>query len=91
MLIAFVALGLCNSCSSNKKITASGNQITIIPRSGWTVNEPRAYKQHVPVRITVHHEGTRLEVTDDVAKKIKAIQVWGMGKDRNWTDVPYHF
>jgi hypothetical protein len=52
---------------------------------------PAVFKQHVPVRITVHHEGTRLEVTDDAAKKIKAIQVWGMGEARNWADIPYHF
>jgi hypothetical protein len=79
------------ACTSHKKITETNNSVTIIPRSGWTANEPRPYKQHEPVRITVHHEGTRLEVTDDAVKKIKAIQVWGMGQDRNWVDIPYHF
>ena len=63
----------------------------IVPRSAWNAQEPRPYKQHIPVRITVHHEGTRLELTDDAAKKIHNIQVWGMGKDRNWSDIPYHF
>ncbi len=43
------------------------------------------------MQITIHHEGTKLEITDDAARKIKNIQTWGMGKDRNWVDIPYHF
>lgn len=78
------------ACTSVKRSTTLP-EVTIVPRSGWGANEPRPYKQHTPTRITVHHEGTRLEVTDDAAKKIKAIQVWGMGPDRNWVDIPYHF
>lgn len=70
---------------------ASRFGLTIIPRSGWNANEPRPYKQHKPERITVHHEGTKLEISDDAARKIRNIQVWGMGKDRNWADIPYHF
>lgn len=87
LLFALVFLG---GCASTKKSTKLPD-VTIVPRSGWGANEPRPYKQHTPVRITVHHEGTRLEVTDDAARKIKAIQVWGMGPDRNWVDIPYHF
>lgn len=90
LLVAAFIVGLLYACTSQKKLTAVST-LNIIPRAGWTANEPRSYKQHVPVRITVHHEGTRLEVTDDAAKKIKAIQVWGMGPDRNWVDIPYHF
>ena len=81
----------CLSCSSAKKAAALKEDIMIVPRSGWNAAEPRPYKQHTPVRITVHHEGTKLEVTDDAAKKINAIQRWGMGPDRNWVDIPYHF
>jgi len=66
--------------------------LAIIPRSGWNANEPRPYKQHVPVRVTVHHEGGKvLADTADGAKRLKNIQTWCMGKDRNWTDVPYHY
>ena len=90
LLVAAFIVGLLYACTSQKKLTAVST-LNIIPRAGWTANEPRSYKQHVPVRITVHHEGTRLEVTDDAAKKIKAIQVWGMGSDRSWVDIPYHF
>jgi hypothetical protein len=79
------------SCSTSSKISTTPTEPVIVPRSGWNANEPRPYRQHTPVRITIHHEGTRLEVTDDAAKKIRNIQVWGMGKDRNWTDIPYHY
>ncbi|HEU0112891.1 MAG TPA: family 10 glycosylhydrolase [Flavisolibacter sp.] len=63
----------------------------IVPRSGWSAAGPKPFKQHTPVRITVHHEGTKLELTANAARKIKAIQTWGMGPDRNWADIPYHF
>ena len=79
------------SCSSSNKIKGIEENLNIIPRSGWNAAEAKPFKQHTPVRITVHHEGTKLEVTDDAAKKIKAIQTWGMGPDRKWVDIPYHF
>ena len=90
LLPAVIFISFILSCSPGKKIK-SDRDITIIPRSGWNANEPRPYKEHVPVRITVHHEGTKLELADDAARKIRNIQVWGMGPDRNWSDIPYHF
>ena len=87
----FSLLLLIIACTSSRKSAQRLPDVTIIPRSGWNAAPPRPYKEHVPVRITVHHEGTKLEVTDDAARKIKAIQAWGMGKDRNWVDIPYHF
>lgn len=81
---------LVAGCTSTKKSKGKTN-ISIVPRSGWNAAAPRPFKQHVPKQITIHHEGTKLEVTDDAAKKIKGIQTWGMGPDRNWVDVPYHF
>ena len=63
----------------------------IIPRMAWNASEPRPFPSHTPVRITIHHEGTKLEAKDDAARKIKNIQTWGMGPDRNWADIPYHF
>jgi uncharacterized lipoprotein YddW (UPF0748 family) len=66
--------------------------LAIVPRKAWNASEPRPYKQHVPVRITVHHEGGRLLTdTADAARRLKNIQTWCMGKDRNWTDIPYHY
>jgi hypothetical protein len=78
-------------CSAAKRSNGKLNDLTIVSRSVWNAAEPKPYKQHTPVQITVHHEGTRLEVTDDAAKKIKNIQTWGMGPDRKWADIPYHF
>lgn len=78
------------SCSPFKK-TEKGDRLRMISRTEWQANDPRPYRIHVPVRITIHHEGTTLLLTDDAAKKIKRIQVWGMGTDRNWADIPYHF
>lgn len=86
-----VFIFLMNGCSSSKKSPASIPAVDIVPRSGWNANEPRPYKSHSPVRITIHHEGTKLEKTDDAAKKIRNIQIWGMGPDRKWSDIPYHF
>lgn len=77
-------------CSPSKK-TTSLPAITITPRSGWNASEPKPFKTHVPVQITIHHEGTKLEMTADAARKIKNIQSWGMGPDRKWADIPYHF
>jgi hypothetical protein len=91
MLVFSGIFFLFSVCTLSRKSTLSADDITIIPRSGWMANEPRPYKKHIPVRITIHHEGTRLEITDDAARKIRNIQVWGMGPDRNWTDIPYHF
>jgi len=66
-------------------------EIIIYPRSAWSAADPKPFKQHVPERITIHHEGTKFEKNDDAPKHIKNVQTWGMGKDRNWIDIPYHF
>lgn len=71
--------------------TVAEARLLILPRAAWHAAEPRSYPSHVPVRITVHHEGTKLDTTDDAAKKIRNIQAWGMGPDRKWADIPYHF
>ena len=80
-----------NSCHPAKQSANPLKNLSIIPRSEWKAAAPRPFKKHVAVRITVHHEGTRFLATDDAIRKIKAIQTWGMGPDRNWADVPYHF
>jgi uncharacterized lipoprotein YddW (UPF0748 family) len=78
----------------NESVRSEANPhvVAIVPRSIWRANEAKPYKQHVPVRITVHHEGGRLlPDTADGGRRLKNIQTWGMGPDRNWTDVPYHY
>ena len=89
LLISLVIISIFYSCTASKNLNKTEDMI--IPRSGWNAAEPRPFKTHTPIRITIHHEGTKLEVTDDAGKKIKNIQTWGMGPDRNWVDIPYHF
>lgn len=72
-------------------LTANRDTIPIAPRSSWNAQAARPYKQQVPVRITVHHEGGKLLTpADDARQRLKNIQTWGMGPDRQWTDIPYH-
>lgn len=85
----FIFIIFLAGCSTFRPVTETG--LNIIPRSGWNADEPREFKKHDLVRITIHHEGTRFDMNDDAAKHIKNVQVWGMGKDRNWVDIPYHF
>ena len=65
--------------------------LKITARSGWNAAAPKPFKTHTPVRITIHHEGTLFDSTKDAAKHIKNVQTWGMGPDRSWADIPYHF
>lgn len=83
LLILLLPLVFIN-CSSSK-------DLVIISRSGWSASDPKPYKQQIPERITIHHEGTKFEKDADAARHIKNVQTWGMGKDRNWVDIPYHF
>lgn len=74
--------------NETKKVTP----IPIQPRSSWNAQQARVYKKHQPVRITIHHEGGKVLLpTDDPKVRLKNIQTWCMGKDRNWTDIPYHY
>ncbi|MFC3197656.1 peptidoglycan recognition family protein [Parapedobacter deserti] len=65
--------------------------VPIVPRSSWEAQPAKPFKQHVPVQITVHHEGgKRLMPSDDARQRLNNIQRWCMGPDRNWADIPYH-
>jgi hypothetical protein len=86
-LMVTISLGGCICIKTTKVLS----DVNIVPRSAWEALEPKDYAQHKPVRITVHHEGTILKASDDAAKKIKAIQRWGMGPEKKWADIPYHF
>lgn len=88
-LILPLFLLIVEGCASTGKTT--GHDVNITPRSGWNALDPKPFKPHVPVRITIHHEGEYLSPDSNAAEKIKKTQVWGMGKDRNWADIPYHF
>lgn len=89
--IAVTAVDRTGNESPRKELPVTLTSAGIVSRSGWNALAPRPYKAQVPRRITIHHEGTRFRMGDDAAKHIRNVQVWGMGKDRNWTDIPYHF
>lgn len=74
------------SCSS------STESIKIIPREEWKAAPAKPFQSHIPEKITIHHEGTVFDpAKKNAAEHIKNVQTWGMGKDRNWADMPYHF
>lgn len=71
--------------------TSDADTVKIEPRTSWSAQEARPYKQHQLTHITVHHEGGRVLLpTDDAKQRLKNIQTWCMGPDRNWADIPYH-
>lgn len=72
-------------------VFAHGDTVRIEPRSSWKAAPARPFKRHTPVQITVHHEGGKILTTsDDARQRLKNIQHWCMGPDRNWADIPYH-
>lgn len=90
-LLIFTCTMFLFSCKDPGIAKRKSIQPTINARSSWNAAAPKPFTSQVPVRITVHHEGTKLLATDDAIRKIKGIQTWGMGPDRKWADVPYHF
>ena len=90
VFIVICLITMLHACANTQK-TSSQFNVEILPRSSWNALPAKDYRTQVPVRITIHHEGTKLEMTDDAAKKINAIQRWGMGAEKNWADIPYHF
>jgi hypothetical protein len=68
------------------------NSVTILDRSSWKADSAKPFTAQTPSQITVHHEGTFFDTTkQDPKEHIKHIQQWGMGKERHWADVPFHY
>ncbi|WP_316809776.1 N-acetylmuramoyl-L-alanine amidase [Pedobacter heparinus] len=81
----------CFAQSKKSRKRISRDTVMIIPKSEWKAQEARPYKQHIPIKITVHHEGGKILTTaDDARQRLKNLQTWCMGPDRKWTDIPYH-
>ncbi|MBM4175254.1 MAG: N-acetylmuramoyl-L-alanine amidase [Ignavibacteria bacterium] len=89
LLFALIFIAFFNSCSHFKLL--SWDELNIIPRSAWNASEPHEYKSHMINRITIHHEGTFFHQDSSALRHVKNVQTWGMGPDRNWIDVPYHY
>ncbi|MEO6682027.1 MAG: family 10 glycosylhydrolase [Ginsengibacter sp.] len=91
-LTSVVVTAVSRSSNESERTEVKPNVLAIIPRKGWNSAEARPFKQHIPTQITIHHEGGRvLSSSDDAAQRLKNVQTWSMGKDRNWTDIPYHY
>lgn len=77
--------------SANKAVGNRRDTVAIVSKLAWNGQQGRPYKQHVPIKITVHHEGGKLlTASDDAKQRLKNVQTWSMGPDRKWTDIPYH-
>lgn len=77
-----------NGCAGS----APTDELQFISREGWNALPPKPYNSHVPERITVHHEGTKFDSSKGSPGNFLArVQKWGMGPDRNWADIPYHY
>lgn len=85
----FLILVYQTGCASNNYVY---NPVQIQPRTSWEANPPKPFQSHIPEKITIHHEGTFFDGSKETAEQhIKKVQVWGMGPERNWIDIPYHF
>ena len=89
LVFAIAALGLVSILFTG---CAPVNQINIISRESWRAEKAKEYKTQTINSITVHHEGTFFDTTKQDPKDfILKIQKYGMGKQKNWADVPYHY
>lgn len=86
--LLLITLTLLIGCSSSK---ISSDNVEIIPREKWDALPPKEYQNHIPERITIHHEGTIFKEDDNAPAHIKKVQAWGMSEARFWSDIPYHF
>lgn len=89
--LAAAAVTAVDRTGKESRWLAKAAEVAIVPRSAWNANAPKPFRSQKPVKITIHHEGTIFDSTKNAAQHIKNVQVWGMGKDRNWADIPYHF
>jgi hypothetical protein len=70
-----------------------------VPRAEWGAKPPvLPMREHVPVRLTIHHTATMQDPARDVGAKLRALQAFsqrddslaGGRKKPAWPDVPYH-
>lgn len=88
LVTALLGVYLLQGCSGS----AASLEGTLVPREEWKALTPKPFTPHVPERITVHHEGTKFDSSKGTPGEfLLRVQRWGMGPDRNWSDIPYHY
>lgn len=74
--------------------------IRYVSRAEWGANRPvLPMRRHVPVRLTIHHTGTRSAAARTIESKLAGLQRFSQRPDSlgdgrlkpAWADVPYHF
>jgi hypothetical protein len=88
-LIIALSVILLTGCTASKKLNLDDLKIT--PRTAWNSENPKYFDVHVPMKITIHHEGTLFPREKNAPAHIKNVQKWGMSNARYWSDIPYHF
>lgn len=71
----------------------TGLEIDILPRKRWNARPPRRKigPLGVPVRITIHHQGTVVNSVDlqSAARRIRSVQEYHQ-ETKKWDDIAYH-
>lgn len=100
-LLVTAAAG-CRARSSAAPGTAAvvPPSLPYVPRAAWGAKAPvLPMREHVPVRLTIHHTGVPQAPQRTPGDKLRALQQFSQREDRlsdgrtkrAWADVPYHF
>jgi N-acetylmuramoyl-L-alanine amidase len=78
----------------------AGDDLPVLSRAEWGAKPPSmAMAANTPMRLTIHHTATRLDLTKTLAAKLRSLQSFSQSNarladgrlKRPWADVPYHF
>lgn len=100
-LIALAAtLAAVHACARQPASAIIPDGIRYVPRAEWGASPPvLPMRRHVPVRLTIHHTGTRSAAGRTIESKLAGLQRFSQRQDSladgrlkpAWPDVPYHF
>ena len=68
------------------------NVVAIFPaRNGRRMNPDHTNNMYLFALPFTMKEAECWQIRQMLRRRLKNIQTWCMGKDRNWTDIPYHY
>ncbi len=97
LVLGLTVLAACKPAIETSPIPPG---VTYVPRAAWGAHAPvLPMKEHLPVRLTIHHTGTQMRFDRTLEAKIKALQQFSQREDSlasgrkkpAWADVPYHY